>query len=199
MGYAVSAPAGLVLDVSNVNPITAAELHAAAPAALYCKATEGDNFRDRTLGAHRQLARQAGIPFGSYLFLHPASLGNEAGFYLAYAKPRPGDLQPMIDAETRDGGSFARVAARVQSCAVELEAHGYRPLLYSYTSFLQRLLDADPRLARLRVWQAAYTVRRPKIGHGVSVALWQYTDSFQALGHGFDASKPFVDLDSLRI
>jgi lysozyme len=189
----------MILDVSNVNPIGLAALRAAKPQALICKATEGDGFRDTTLATHRQLARQVGIPFGSYLFLHPDSRGDEAALYLSYAKPRPGDLQPIIDAETRDGSSFARVAARVQSCAHELEQHGFRPILYSYTSFLRALLTAEPKLSRLRVWQAAYTSHRPAVGLGASVVLWQYTDRYMVNGHPYDASRLYVGLDTLRI
>lgn len=189
----------LVLDVSNTNPISLARLRAAAPAALVAKASEGSGFTDRLYAEHRKYARQLGIPFGGYLFLHPGSSGNEAAHFLAVARPVKGDLQPMIDTEVRDGVSFAAVAARVDACAKALEARGYRPLLYSYTSFLQQLLRARPKLARLRVWQAGYVSKRPRVGHGASVVLWQFTDAYKVGSGRFDASRLYVPLDTLLI
>ena len=185
----------MILDVSNTNPIDRATLGELGPEALYCKATEGTWFKDATYGGHRQLAKAEGVPFGGYLFLHPRSPGNEAQYFLTYAKPRAGDLQPVIDAEVRDAATFAQVAARVDSCAKVLEGAGFKPLLYSYTSFLQNLLTAVPDLSRLRVWQAAYTMSRPKVGQGASVVLWQFTDHL----NGYDASKRFVPLTDLVI
>lgn len=189
----------MILDVSNVHPITLADLRRAAPAGLYCKATEGDSFVDATLATHRGYAGRLGIPFGSYLFLHPGSAGDEAGWYLEHARPAAGDLEPMIDAEVRDGAPFVKIAARVDACARELELHGYRPLLYSYTSFLVELLKARPKLARLRVWQAGYVARRPVVGNGASVVLWQYTDAYPVGRRTYDASRLYVPLDELRI
>lgn len=189
----------IVIDVSNNNPISQHVLQLSNAQALICKATEGTTFHDATYGDHRAIAKALGIPFGAYLFLHPGSRGNEADFFLAYAKPKKGDIQPIIDSEVRDGASFVTVAARVDSCAKELERHGFRPILYSYTSFIQGLVAARPKLARLRVLQAGYTSRRPTIGHGVTVIGWQFTDAYRVGSHEYDASRLYVPLDSLRI
>lgn len=196
---ALSGRRPLMLDVSNNNPIGGAQLAASGAVALVCKATEGASFVDNTYTAHRELARAHRIPFGGYLFLHPSSSGNEAAFFLEHARPAAGDVQPWIDAEVRDGASFAQVAARVDSCAQVLEAAGYRPLLYSYTSFLQGLLVARPTLRRLRVVQAGYTRVRPRVGHGASVVAWQNTDRLPAAGGHFDGSRLLVPLESLLI
>lgn len=202
--------ANLVLDVSNNNPISLAAFKASGAQALICKATEGTNFHDGTLAAHRQIAHAAGKPFGSYLFLHPDSPGNEAGYYLNYAKPRKGDIQPIIDAEVADGESWSKVAARVDSCARELEKHGYKPILYASTSFWLSIFAARPGLKRLRVWEAQYpghytkwfprlAQKRLKLSHGASVVLWQWTDHFQDSGHYYDASRLFVNVNTLLI
>lgn len=200
----------LVLDVSNNNPITLAQLRQSKAWALIAKATEGTNFDDKTLGAMRAIAKEAGVPFGSYLFLHANSVGNEAGDYLAYAKPRKGDIQPVIDAEVSDGESMAQVAARVQSCARALEHAGYKPILYTYSSFWKQLVAAEPTLKRLRIWQADYPGKftrwfpglaklRMKLGIGASVVMWQWTDAYQVGGKGYDASRLFVDINTIRI
>lgn len=200
----------LVIDCSNRNPIDAAHLRSAAPAALICKATEGSSFRDKTLPLHRRLAASARIPFGSYLYLHAGSPGDEAAFYLNYAEPRPGDIQPIIDAEVIDNAGMGQTAARVQSCALELEANGYKPLLYTYASFWQGLYSHEPELKRLRVWEAGYPGGftrwvpalerlRIRLGHGASVVMWQWTDKYPVGNRLYDASRLFSELGWLLI
>ena len=200
----------LVLDVSNRNPITRETLAKIAPAALIAKATEGDSFHDQLFAQHRTAARSLGIPFGSYLFLHPSSPGSEAGFYLAYATPRRGDLQPLVDVEATDGEPMNRVAARASSCLSELEAHGFAPLLYCSSSWWRELVAFEPTLRRFRVWEAQYPGRlerwtpaiarlRMRLGSGASVALWQWTDRYAADGRLWDASRLMVPVSSLLI
>lgn len=200
----------LVLDVSNVNTITLKQLRDSKAQALIAKATEGSTFEDPTLAAMRGVARQAGVAFGSYLFLRPNSTGSEAGEYLKYAKPKKGDIQPIIDAEVTDGDSMAKVAARVQSCAKALEKEGFRPILYASASFWQQLFAVEPSLKRLRVWEADYPGKftkwfpslaklRIKLGHGATVVMWQWTDAYAVDGKHFDASRLFVNVDTLKI
>lgn len=200
----------IVLDVSNQRTVTLKQVRDSKCVALIAKATEGSSFRDKVLAVHRRIAKEAGIPFGSYLFVHPHSPGNEAEFYLHFAKPKPGDLQPIIDAEVQDGSTFLQVAARVDACAQRLEMHGYRPILYASTSFWKQLFAADPKLKRLRVWQAQYpgrfskwwpwlAVYRTKLLHGVTVCLWQFTDAYLVDGQRFDASVLYGSLDALTI
>lgn len=200
----------LILDVSNNNTIDEPTLRRSGAEALIAKATEGTTFVDAALEQHRQAARNAGVPFGSYLFLHPSSSGNEAGFYLEHAHPRPGDLQPMIDCEVSDGQSLQIVAGRAHSCALELERNGYRPLLYGPGSFLQSLFGAQPLLRRLHVWEAQYPGRftrwapaiarlRYRLGNGASVVLWQWTELYAVGGRYFDASRLLTGLDNLLI
>lgn len=200
----------LVLDTSNDNPASLVQVRDSKSVALICKATEGDNFKDPTLGTHRTIATKLKIPFGSYLFIHPDSTGDEALFYLTYAKPRKGNIQPIIDAEVTDGESYLKVADRVESCAKVLESKGYNPILYSSSSFWQRLYKERPQLKRLRVWEADYpgrftrwfpylAKRRIKLMHGATVVMWQWTDSYLVDGKKFDASNLLTKLSNLLI
>jgi GH25 family lysozyme M1 (1,4-beta-N-acetylmuramidase) len=199
----------LVLDVSNVNPISLTTFKASVAVALIAKATEGTSFQDATLAKHRLVAKENGRPFGSYLFLHPNSRGSEAAFYLKYARPRSGNIQPIIDAEVTNLGT-AELARRTDSCARALEAAGYRPLLYASAAIWRELVKVDPRLKRLRVWEAQYpgiftrwftriARLRIKLGTGVSVVLWQWTDSYAVGGRRYDASALLTDIGNLLI
>jgi len=199
----------IVIDSSNNRPINATELHESRAVALIAKATEGTSFRDSTLANQRGVARAVHVPFGSYLFLHPNSNGSEAAYYLDYAKPRAGDIQPVIDAEVTNLGAD-ELARRSQSCAVALEHEGYEPLLYASASIWKEMVKAEPKLKRLRVWEAAYPGRftrwfprlstlRIALAHGVRVVLWQWTDAYAVGNAHFDASALLVGLDSIRI
>lgn len=200
----------LVLDVSNVAPITAAQVRASGCVALIAKETEGTSYRDGTAARHRDIARAVGIPFGGYLFLRMTSHGSEADAFLRYAQLRPGDIQPIIDAETRDGRSMAQVAARIDAEARELERHGYRPILYASSSWWLEIHRNHPSLRRLRVWEAQYPGRftrwtprlarlRVRLRHGATVVLWQWTSSYDVQGRHFDASRLMVPLRTLLI
>lgn len=200
----------LVLDVSNNNTINAFELKRSGAVALVAKETEGTSFRDGTAAQHRAIANMARVPFGGYLFLHLAAPRQEADDYLAYAGLRPGDIQPIIDAEVTDGRTVTQAASAVQECALELEGHGYRPILYASSSFWLGLIAADPRLRRLHVWEADYpgrftrwfpslAARRIRLRHGVTVVLWQWTPEYAVGARRFDASRLMGPLARLRI
>jgi GH25 family lysozyme M1 (1,4-beta-N-acetylmuramidase) len=207
-----------LLDASNVNPASLEQVRESGAVGLLWKATQAAGFKDATLAAGRKIAATLKIPFGSYLFLDPRVDGAaQAAFYLAYAKPKPGDIGPAIDTELAAGKTPAEIAACVQGCAAALEAKGYRPLLYGSTSWLQGLYAELPVLRRLRVWEADYPGpglrvlpvagqrllaalrRRLRLGRGVSVVAWQATSVWQVKGHGFDGSYLLAPLDTIRI
>lgn len=188
----------VVLDVSNVNPITAAQVKQAKPIGLICKATEGTSFQDKTYATHRRIAATAKIPFGGYLFLHDKSRGSEADYFLKYAKPKAGDFQPIVDAEQESGPAIS-VAKRALTCLTALEKAGFYPILYSDTSYFEEMIRYQPNLTGYRFWQADYNSVRGHIGHGCTVVLWQYTDAYDVNEHDFDASHVLTNLDSLLI
>jgi GH25 family lysozyme M1 (1,4-beta-N-acetylmuramidase) len=198
----------LVLDSNNYHPATAADLKASGSVALITNATEGTSYVNSTLASQRAAARSAGVPFGSYVFLHPNSPGSEASFYLKNAKPRVGDIQPVIDAEVTNLGT-TQLALRTQRCAVALEAAGYEPLLYASSSIWKQIVAVEPKLKRLRVWEAQYPGRasrwtlsllrlRARL-RGATVVLWQFTDGYKVGSKTFDCSALLAPLNSIRI
>lgn len=186
----------LVLDVSNNNTIGTTMLKRSGAVGLYCKATQGTTFRDNTYSEHRQVAQAVGIPFGGYLYLMPTSAGNEAQFFLDFALPHKGDLQPVVDAEI---GLPDQEAKRALSCLRALEDAGYQPILYSSASRLLGMLLNEPALSKYRMWEADYAPRREPLQHHSTVVLWQFSQSYRVLWRRFDASRLFVPIDSLRI
>lgn len=191
----------LVLDVSNNNPITADLLHKSDAVGLICKATEGTTFRDHTYITHRDTARVVGVPFGGYVFLHASAGGNEAEFFLEFAKPKKGDIQPVVDAEAGglDGVSVGVMAKRALACLRALTANGYKPLWYSNLAFAEAALHYEPGLKRFRLWVAQYAAQRSPVGHGATVVLWQFSESYRVHDRRYDASRLYVPIERLLI
>lgn len=181
---AIFAP-GLI-DLSNNNGARAAvAISAPGVQAVEAKATEGLDFRDSLYPTFRRTAADHHRAFGGYVFLHPDQNGAaQARYFLAYANPKPGDLQPVVDSET---GSPAAAARATYAALHELALHHYRPLLYASSSYLGGLVAADPRIRAFRVWQAEYG---PILHHvaGTTVVAWQFTDHAAAHGFSIDGS-----------
>jgi len=179
-----------LIDLSNNNGFRAAAAIAApGVTAVEAKATEGLAFRDHVYPTFRAAAARHHHAFGGYLFLHPYESGAaQADYFLAYAKPRPGDIQPVVDSET---GSPAAAARATYAALRELERRGYQPLLYASSSYLGELMRTDPRLKRFRVWQAEYGPRLHLVA-GVRVVAWQFTDRARVDGFSIDGSHLLV-------
>lgn len=179
-----------LIDLSNNNGGRAA-VAIATPGVrvVEAKATEGVHFRDGLYLAFRAAAAKHHRAFGGYLFLHP-DLGGaaQADYFLAYAKPKPGDVEPVVDSEN---GSPTAAAPATYAALHELERHGYRPLLYASSSYLAGLVRADPRLKRFRVWQAEYGPQLHLVA-GVHVIAWQFTDRARVAGFAIDGSHLLV-------
>lgn len=187
-----------MIDLSNNNGSRAASaISARGVVAVEAKATEGLSFRDPTYATFRAAAARAHRAFGGYFFIHPDTSGKaQADYFLAYAQPKPGDIEPVIDSET---GSPASAAAATYAALRELQARGYDPILYASTSYLATLVATDRRIAAFRAWDAEYG---PVLHHvpGVTDVAWQFTDRATANGFSLDGSHLLVrSIDQLTI
>lgn len=101
---------------------------------MYHKATEGNGFKDSNYSKRRAEAKKAGMPFGAYHFARP-ELGDarrEAAFFVATAKPVPGDLRPALDLETKERLSSAQIVQWADEFCDEVEdLTGVTPVVYT--------------------------------------------------------------------
>lgn len=199
----------LVIDTNSYHTISAAELKACGAVALITKGTEATTYRSPVYESQRAAAKQAGVPFGGYTYIHWNDRGEQYKFFLEYAAPKAGDIQPAVDAEDPKA-DVAELAHRSYACLVAFESQGYEPLLYASSSIWKAMFAVEPRLKRFRIWEAQYPGRftrwfprlaalRVALGHGATVVLWQWTDNFKVDGKTFDCSRLLVGLDSIRI
>lgn len=101
---------------------------------MYHKATEGNGFKDSNYLKRRAEAKKAGMPFGAYHFARP-ELGDarrEAAFFVATAKPVPGDLRPALDLETKERLTSAQIVKWADEFCDEVEdLTGVTPVVYT--------------------------------------------------------------------
>lgn len=200
LGAGVAAAATLApnwIDESNNNGARAAVAIAAPTVEVVdAKATEGVRFQDPDYPVFRAAARTHHKAFGGYLFLHPdLGGGAQADYFLAYARPQPGDIQPVVDSEL---GSPSAAAPATYAALRELVRHGYAPILYASSSYLARLVRADPRIKAFRVWQAEYGPTLHLVP-GVHVVAWQFTYTAHVNGIPVDGTHLLVrDIRSLE-
>lgn len=160
---------------------------------VYIKATEGVRIRNRYYTADASRARRHQIPVGAYHFFTTAPARRQAEFFLRTARPRVGDLPPMLDVELSDarirsmGGEDVLFREIMTWMRIVGERCGVRPLLYVSQSFVNRYMDHAPKeLLDYDVWIARYGAYRPY----VHLLHWQISPDGRVAGIRGD-----VDID----
>jgi len=183
-------------DVSNNNGrIDFKQAKKAGQDFVWIKAGEGD-WKDPTFQGNVKAAVAAGLEVGGYQFLRPKkgrTGAQEAKFFidrLDAAGLGKGDLRPVLDVEatTLDVKGTRQY---VQSFVNSMQAHGFRPAIYTGAWFW------DPHVGNenfgLPLWVSGYVPESklvlPKAWD--SYAVWQYDDKGHVPGvvGGVDVNK----------
>lgn len=159
----------------------------------YIKATEGTDFVDRNYVANAAGARRAGMPAGAYHFFRFDTDGEMQALNFLWAlRGRDFALPPAIDVEewgNPDGHATALIVERLRRMTATLEAHGYRPVIYTnkdgYYRFVRGNFDSYP------LWICSFT--DPPLDRRARFDLWQYTHR----GH-VEGVPRAVDLNAAR-
>lgn len=163
---------------------------------VYHKATESRSFVDSAYSSRRAEAAAQGLPFGAYHFARPArdKATEEARFFISKAKPRPGDLLPVLDLEDTGGLNRAELTRWVREFVREVHAStGVLPVVY--TGF-----DLDDSASTL-LWRARYSnvnaepeIPKPWKGY----AIRQFSNGVFGVPNQVDGIGN-VDLDTLAV
>ncbi|MGB2954009.1 MAG: GH25 family lysozyme, partial [Gaiellaceae bacterium] len=158
----------------------------------FAKATEGPTLGDLTYVFNRTGARSAGVKFGAYHFARPAGSDDasitadaiaQGDRLVSVAKPKPGDLLPVLDLEVSGGLAPARLAEWTQAWLDEVQARlAVKPLIYTGLDFWRsRLADTTAfASAGYKLWYARYTrAANPSAPAGnwggLGWTFWQWT------------------------
>jgi lysozyme len=153
----------------------------------YMKATEGATFVDHAFARNWSGAGEAGIVRGAY---HRFRAGRDAlaqaNHFLSVVSLRDGDLPPVLDVESTDGVSDARLIRGVRAWLAEVERRtGKRPIVYTKPGFRRAHLGSA--LDDYPLWIAEYGVDSPSVARW---HLWQHSERGRVAGIAHE-----VDLD----
>lgn len=162
----------------------------------FLKATEGRTFDDERFSFNRRAAKAAGLKVGAYHFARPDNNTPEAeaNHFLRVARPKRGELLPVLDWETNPPtASWA-----VRFLQLVERAIGAPPILYTFPDFLRRT-GSFGQLQRFPLWYARFGpndggVHPATPPQGFKFAVHQFTSR----GH-VPGISGFVDLDLLKL
>lgn len=159
---------------------------------LYHKATEGASFKDTNYTKRRAEAKKAGLPFGAYHFARPDSAKDavqEAKFFLATAKPVPGDLRPMLDLESHELSSLAKLREWAAAFVAEVKRQtGVLPIVYTP-------YDLGSSVKGCLIWRPRYNNQNSP--PPMAWDIWQFSNGVYGVPNTL-AGFGHVDLNTMR-
>lgn len=143
------------IDVSNNSgSINFSDVKSDGVEYVYVKATEGQSYQDSYMDTFYKDCKSNGLKVGAYHFLVGTSTPEaQAQNFYQKIKDYDWDLVPMMDVETNFSG-LSDYVVRFISTFVQLS-----PLklgIYSYTSFISNLTDAEATIKDMPFWEANY-------------------------------------------
>lgn len=153
---------------------------------VYIKATEGEHTPDTSYSENVSGARSVTMPYGAYHFFHPYSASSaklQADFFWNTIKSSGFQLIPAVDVEITDSQDAPAIQADLRAFITEFQKlSGYKPMIYTYTSFAKSFLGSG--FGDCKLWIAHYGVSRPAStpSWGSSYSIWQYSSDGQVSG-----------------
>lgn len=158
----------------------------------FLKSSESTDFVDAWYDRNRRLAKRNGIKVGAYHFGDPdgsfqkaarRDARREARFFYNVARPRSGELLPVLDLEVTGGLPPGRLKAWAMAFmrTVDELVRG-KPMIYTSPYFWQTAMDDTKWFARegyKALWIAHWETDRPSVPAdnwaGEGWTFWQYT------------------------
>lgn len=173
------------IDVSDYQPNVDWQAVARSGIAFaIIKSTEGESFVCEVFSRYWEQTKANGLIRGAYHFFRPATDPiKQAYHFLKTVKLQDDDLPPVLDIETMGGLEAAAVCDRAAQWIDVMEKEtGFRPIIYTYPGFWQKLNTT--RFSDYPLWIAHYTTaEQPMIPGGWKTwVFWQFTDQGKVEG-----------------
>ncbi|CAD5917834.1 hypothetical protein PCC9214_00460 [Planktothrix tepida] len=173
------------IDVSDYQPNVDWQAVARSGIAFaIIKSTEGETFVCDVFKRYWEQSKANGLIRGAYHFFKPdIDPIKQAYHFLKIVKLQDGDLPPVLDIETMGGLEAKALCDRLAQWIDVMEKEtGFRPIIYTYPGFWQKLNTT--RFSDYPLWIAHYTTaEQPMIPGGwKSWVFWQFTDQGQIEG-----------------
>jgi lysozyme len=153
----------------------------------YLKASQGSVFKDPSYATFRQQAEANEILHGAYHFVDPTIMSkSQVVNFLTALDGTVGNLPPVLDAESSRGKDpwmaielDTRINLLLNMRSQIIRSTGIDSVgLYASPSFIDEVLNNDPRLSVFKLWIAEYGVSVPRIpAPFTTYYAWQYSES----------------------
>lgn len=173
-------PTPAIIDLSHHNLIPSSLIPAKASGVqgVIHKASEGTTFADSKYSARRYLAQEAGLLWGSYHFLRPGKMLEQAKHFLAVSEP---DDNTLLAADHEDKG--VSLDDLIYFLATIEDRIGREPIVYSGHVLKEQMGgQPNPDINQYRLWLAQYGSTYELPPGWPSYWLWQYSDKGQVPG-----------------
>jgi GH25 family lysozyme M1 (1,4-beta-N-acetylmuramidase) len=186
------------IDISHhqAGRLNFAKAKAAGVTFVIHKATEGDTVTDQLYARRRQQVAAAGLAWGAYHFARPAGRLDgraQAIRFLATAEPKPGDMRPALDIETRDGCTDEQIERFVVDFAAEVKRElGVIPIIY--TPFAFQRWHGPLWVARYSDANTEPRIPAPWKRH----TIWQFSNGVNGTPHSVPGIPGRVDINTLH-
>lgn len=165
----------------------------------FLKASESTDFVDAWYDRNRTLAKRNGIRVGAYHFAEPEGRflkaarrdgRREARFFHSVARPRSGELLPVLDLEVTGGLPPGRLKAWAMAFMRTVdELVPGKPMIYTSPYFWETAMNDTKWFARegyKALWIAHWETDRPSVPAdnwaGEGWTFWQYTSCGRVKG-----------------
>jgi lysozyme len=191
------------VDISHHNGIVNWQKLKTEAGFVYCKASQGAQFKDPLFTGYFSAATQAGLPRGAYHFLtfENATAAQQVANFLGTGINfnAQGTLPPVLDVEwqvpdTLNPYIIANKAACIQLIkdwltGVQTQT-GRKPMIYTNKVFWHDYLGNPPGFNDYQLWIAAYQSAQPTLPPGwTNATLWQYTGNGKIAGVSGDVDR----------
>lgn len=176
------------IDVSHwQNAIDWPSVAGAGVTFAFMKATEGQTFVDDHYELNRAGAAASGIRIGAYHYARPDATPDdavlEADHFMAIARPRSGDLYPVLDLESSGGLATEALIDWVWAFLDRVhETTGLKVIIYSGPTFWRTHMGDTDEFATggyPGLWIAHWGVAKPDVPAndwgGWGATFWQYS------------------------
>lgn len=160
----------------------------------FIKATEGISRQDDKFELNWKQSAQNGILRGAYHFYYPSrDASKQADNFIKKVRLAKGDLPPVIDIETSNGKSSAKICEGLKIFAQRIEKqYAVKPIIYTNINFYNKHLKGN--FGDFPLWIAGYFDHdRFYSEFDTPWIFWQHSESGKV-----DGIKGYVDFNVFR-
>lgn len=160
---------------------------------VYCKATEGINFKDEMYTYNKATLDRKKIPNGAYHFFQPSvDPIVQANFFLKTIYLKQNDLPPVLDVEKEGKNDVDLISRMIQWLKYVEKTTGKRPVIY--TSYHFYTTKFQNKFKEYKFWIANYNDIPERLKND-EIIHWQFSDNGAITGISTEVDLNYSKID----